>query len=102
MKMKYIPRLDLIKLDGRLVYLKRCTIAHFFIKYKGFGISESILMLLDKDKDILIQYMGYSLHYYLVPVSMYLAGDAIPFDNDGDLQYIVPVSRMKELKLAKR
>lgn len=69
---------------------------HFFRKYKGFGISEDELEICFSEniKWVFIKYVGVEKNtIYRIKLELIKYMDK--YDNDGDMQYIIPVGEME-------
>lgn len=77
-------------------FIKEVNANHFFRKYQGFAISESVLRQLELKRinQIIIKYRGRTkLFTYQSSVPKYLNSDIIHFNED-DKQRVMPIRKM--------
>lgn len=92
-----IPVINKQKLCGQITNNKKCYISyrnpkkHFMRKYQGFGISEDILLFLQKEgvKYVIIKTPNKE---YLEPLESYINSNLVWYDEGKDKQKFVSIN----------
>jgi hypothetical protein len=84
---------------GRFVYIREVTEKHFMKKYQGFGLSTSVMPLMDKEKEIVFVYKGrHGTTTYIAKVKQFMESKQEWQNTGEDLQKFVSIREMQIVK----